>query len=164
MKLSSFVRLMPCTHKLRYKGRNWSADGLPSLGNPLGLSMQPSQAPNSPQDRGYRGPSAGPGGSASNNPLAQISAAQLLPNYCQSLYGTNPGAMLGSGQAAGMALGSHSHTSLSAGLNASSSPLAMGAARYLAGLGMGSTVSCLLFWTITRHDMTHHDVIQCNMP
>lgn len=115
------------------------ADGLPHIGNPLGLSLQPSLPPSSPQDRGYRAASAGPGGSGSNNPLAQISAAQLLPNFCQSLYATNPGAMLGSGQAAGMALGSHAHSSMSAGLNSSSSPLAMGA-KYLAGLGMGSTV------------------------
>ncbi len=125
---------------------NWmmsSADGLPSLGNSLGLGLQPSLPPNSPHDRGYRPPSAGPGGSASNNALAQISAAQLLPNFCQSLYASNPGAMLGSGQAAGMALGSSTHTGMSSGLNTSSSPLAMGAARYLAGLGMGSGVSFL---------------------
>ncbi len=51
--------------------------------------------------------------------------------------------MLGSGQAAGMALGSSTHTGMSSGLNTSSSPLAMGAARYLAGLGMGTGVSFL---------------------
>ncbi|KAA6419351.1 MAG: nitrogen regulatory P-II [Trebouxia sp. A1-2] len=118
--------------------RNLQNNGLPSLGNPLALGLQPSLPPNSPHDRGYRPPAAGPGGSASNNALAQISAAQLLPNFCQSLYASNPGAMLGSGQAAGMALGSSSHTGMTSGLNTSSSPLAMGAARYLAGLGMGS--------------------------
>ena len=49
--------------------------------------------------------------------------------------------MLGSGQAAGMALGASMHSGMSSGLNASSGPLAVGAARYLAGLGMGPVVS-----------------------
>ena len=124
-----------------------AADGLQSLGNSLGLGLQPSLAPTSPLDRGYRAPSA------SNHSLAQISAAQLLPSFCQSLYASNPGAMLGSGQAAGMALGSsQSQNPLSAGLDASNSNL--GAAKYLAGLGLGisvsSTMPCLINYVL--HD------------
>ena len=103
----------------------------------MGLGLQPTLAPQSPLDRGYRAPAA------SNHSLAQISAAQLLPSFCQSLYASNPGAMLGSGQAAGMALGSsHTHTSLSSGLDSSATNL--GAARYLAGLGLNPGVCAML--------------------
>ena len=68
--------------------------------------------------------------------------------------------MLGSGQAAGMALGSSTHTGMSSVLNTSSSPLAMGAARYLAGLGMGSGVSfsalLLHFFIVLLHGHLQH--------
>lgn len=127
---------------------------MPSLANPLGL-LQPSLPPSSPQDRGYRGPSGGAGGSGSNGSLAQISAAQLLPSFCQSLYASNPGAMLGSGQAAGMALGASMHSGMSSGLNASSGPLAVGAARYLAGLGMGPAVSIAASSYTSYHTMPY---------
>ena len=102
------------------------------------MALQPSLPPSNPcHDRGFRQLSGGDSpNAAASNALAQISAAQLLPRGIHSLYAQNPGALLGSGQAAGMALGSHTHTSLSSGLNTSSGPSAMGAARYLAGLGM----------------------------
>lgn len=104
------------------------------------MSLPPSLPSHGSQERAFRPLSSGSGpSSAGNHAIAQISAAQLLPNF-QSLYAQNPGALLGSGQAAGMALGSHTHNPLSSGLNSTSGPLAMGAARYLAGLGM-NTVS-----------------------
>ncbi|KAL3156040.1 PSII 6.1 kDa protein [Trebouxia sp. C0010 RCD-2024] len=112
-----------------------AADG---LGSQSGMALQPTLPPSNPShDRGFRQLSGGDSPTAAaSNALAQISAAQLLPRGIHSLYAQNPGALLGSGQAAGMALGSNTHTNLPSGLNASSGPTAMGAARYLAGLGM----------------------------
>lgn len=121
------------------------------------MTMQPTLPPSNPShDRGFRQlPGGDSPNAAASNALAQISASQLLPRGIHSLYAQNPGALLGSGQAAGMALGSNAHTNLSSGLNASSGPTAMGAARYLAGLGMTTVCSlccsfcCRLFGT--RH-------------
>lgn len=112
-----------------------SAGGLlQHLGNPLGVSLPHSLASSDTHlDRGFRSSSATAGPS---NPLAHISAAQLLPNF-QSLYTSNPGAMLGSGQAAHQALGSQTQSSLTANLNAGSTQTQ----RYLAGLGMGQVRS-----------------------
>lgn len=107
------------------------ADGLLShLGNPLGVSLPHSLASNDSHRGGGFRPSAG--SQAPLNPLSHISTAQLLPNF-QSLYGGNPGAMLGSGQAAHQALGAQTHSSLTANLNASNAQTQ----RYLANLGMG---------------------------
>ena len=104
------------------------------------MALQSSLPGSNPShDRAFRQLN-GPGAS---NALAQISAAQLLPRGIHSLYSQNPGALLGSGQAAGMALGSHTYNSLPSGLNSSSGPMGVGAARYLAGLGMSTVLSSL---------------------
>ena len=148
-----------------------AADGLPHMGSPAGMALQPSLPSGNPShERSFRQLSAGNGpGSGASNALAQINASQLLPRGIQSLYAQNPGALLGSGQAAGMALGgAHTHNSLSSGLNSSSGPMASGAARYLTGLGMSTVVplslsSCCvrsspaIVKTLCVHAMaTHH--------
>lgn len=123
-----------------------AADGLPHMGS-SGMALQPSLPSTNPShERSFRQLSAGIGpGSGASSALAQISAAQLLPRGIHSLYAQNPGALLGSGQAAGMALGGglggHTHNSLSPGLTNPSGPMAGGASRYLAGLGMNRVLS-----------------------
>ena len=121
-----------------------AADGLPPMGGSVGMALQPSlPSANPSHERGFRQLSAGNHpGAGTSNALAQINAAQLLPRGIHPLYAQNPGALLGSGQVAGMALGgAHTHNSLSSGFNTSSGPMAGGAARYLAGLGMKTVLS-----------------------
>lgn len=121
------------------------------------MALQPTLPPSNPpheREQGFRPLSTGDSpGAAASNALAQISAAQLLPRGIHSLYAQHPGALLGSGQAAGMALSSHTHPKLSSGLNSSSGPTAMGAARYLAGLGM--TTVLLMLAVILTHMPLH---------
>ena len=107
------------------------------------MALQPSLPSSNPsQERSFRQLSAASGpGSGASNALAQISAAQLLPRGIHSLYAQNLGALLGSGQAAGMALGSHTYNSLPSGFNSSSGAMGVGAARYLAGLGISTVGS-----------------------
>ena len=110
-----------------------SAGGLlHHLGNPLGVSLPHSLTLSDTHldTRGYR---SSANAQVSANQLSHISTAQLLPNAFPSLYASNPGAMLGSGQAAHQALGSQNHSSLNANLNATSAQTQ----RYLAGSGMG---------------------------
>lgn len=116
------------------------------------MALQPSLPSRNPShERSFRQLSARNGpGSGANNALAQINAAQLLPRGIHSLYAQNPGALLGSGQAAGMALGAaHTHNSLSSGLNSSSGPMAGGAAQYLAGLGMSMVLPPSLSYVVS---------------
>ena len=120
-----------------------AADGLPHMGSPVRMALQPSlPSANPSHERNFRQLSAGAGtgpGSGTSSALAQIDAAQLLPRGIHSLYAQNPGALLGSGQAAGMALGrGHAHNSLSSGFNSSTGPMTGGAARFLAGLNMNT--------------------------
>ena len=114
------------------------------MGSPVGMALQPAlPSANPSHERGFRQLSAGNNpGSGTSSALAQINAAQLLPRGIHSLYAQNPGALLGSGQAAGMALGgAHTHNSLSSGFTTSSGPMTGGAARYLAGLNMNTVLS-----------------------
>ena len=110
------------------------------------MALQPSlPSANPSHERNFRQLSAGAGtgpGSGTSSALAQMDAAQLLPRGIHSLYAQNPGALLGSGQAAGMALGrGHAHNSLSSGFNSSTGPMTGGAARFLAGLNMNTVPS-----------------------
>ena len=79
------------------------------------------------------------GSQAPPDRLFHMSAGQLLPNF-QCLYAGDLGAMLRSGQAAHQALGSQTHSSLTANLIASSAQ----SQQYLANLGMGQVSS---IWT-----------------
>lgn len=135
-----------------------SAGGLlHHLGNPLGVSLPHSLTLSDTHldTRGYRSSASA---QVSANQLSHISTAQLLPNAFPSLYASNPGAMLGSGQAAHQALGSQNHSSLNANLNATSAQTQ----RYLAGLGMGQVniaavfvyLWCNLSVPRTKHGLT----------
>lgn len=144
-----------------------AADGLPHMGS-SGMALQPSlPSTNASHERSFRQLSAGIGpGSGASSALAQISAAQLLPRGIHSLYAQNPGALLGSGQAAGMALGGgHTHNSLSPGLSNSTGPMAGGAARYLAGLGMSPVwFFPLLFPAVVARSSQKHIVMVVYIP